>query len=856
MHRFRVILLALLVVAALSPACRGQQTPNNFFSTGAPALGIYNQEYLATYVNRDRLLTTGYNYLVDLKFEEAKKVLTLVAKNTKKPDKLRSEAYTFLGYAEFNTGRTSHARHYLKQALDLDPENTTALFFMANTSFQEGDFEKTKEFLIKAVRIRPQFVAALRMLAETYKDGHNLKESARYYKRIIELLPHSGYYLYQYYRVADMMNDYEEQEKTIRAMIQIEPRFMLSHIRLGETYMKMGKFDKALDEFSHVVASEPNNSTAYEGRAKVYLERQEYDKAHNEALKASRVDPGNTSVKALLAQIKERKAGMGRRIFFITLEVLGVLAIVAALIHFFILHRRKHSILQVIHQFNSSVDAIYDIENLITGILNFYMKLGDSKKGLFMLFNRQNSQLVVKHAVGFDEDSVKSFRLFGGDDITNWMMEHSNYVLTLEDLKRDPAFDSVFPSLRERLGQMKLSFLFPLRDKNQLIGFVAVESLDFASQTPYYQQNLLLPISTTSAQSLSAMTLYESSLIDDTTGLYNKKFFRQSLSAELKRADRYNQPVSLITFDIDNFKRLNDTYGHPQGDVVLKELGAIALGTFRDGIDVGARIGGEEFCVILPATELEKGRIAAQRFQTAIDKHTFSGFPENSREKVTVSIGIAAYPTNTQQEQELIKKSDEALYQAKRTGKNKICLSGMEPGGDEKKESADTGESSVPISPTLLDESELYSRAYFDERYTGELRRAERNFRPCSLLMIKPDGEMSQAEIISTFREIARVLRINLRRGIDVPARFEREVAVVLLPEVDHNRAAQIARRTKTLIDGVAPVINDKKMTFSIGVSNYPSLGRTEESFLDAARQSLAMCRQMGGDRAMIATPI
>ena len=849
-------------VAVLFLLCVGssaaQQTPNNFFARGIPSLGIYSQQFLETYVNRNPQLTKGYNLLVEFKFDKAREVLKVVAGDLKNPAALRSEALAYLGYVNFNTGDIAGSKLPLKQAIDLNPKNAVAQFFLANTFFQEGDFDSTKHYLKEAIRHRPNFVAALRMLAETYKDERNLEESARYYRKIIELLPHSGYYLYQYYKVNKIMGNYPAMEKTIQRMINLEPRLLLNYIRLGETYVEMDKFEKAMEQFNYVIGKDPKNSRAYEGRAKVYLAKKDFENAMEEVMIARRMSPNNAYINSLLLQIRREKAAQDRKILFTAIQIILVIGVIAALIYFYTSHRRKQYIISVIHEFNRSVDDLYDLDSLIIYILNFYMKLGSSRKGIFLLFNRQNNQLVVKEKNGTTDQDDVGFSLFAGDEITNWLTSLKRYVLTREDLERDTRFDEVFPSLKERLKKLHLRYIFPLRDKNQLVGFVALDSFDSRTKGAQYQRDLLIPISTTTAQTLSAMTLYETSISDETTGLYNKRYFRQNLSQELKRADRYNQPVSLVTFDIDNFKRLNDTYGHPQGDVVLKELGDVIRNTFREGIDVGARTGGEEFTCILPATDPDKAKAAAERLRSAVQDKQFPGFPEGSKERVTVSIGVATYPVHVQSGRALIEKSDEALYTAKRSGKNRVCMvDAMEE--SEVLNTPDTGplRRQTPVAPALLDEvSGLYARGYFDERFIGEVKRAERSFRPCSLLMIKPDVSLPHTELVGIFKDVARIMRVNLRRGIDVPARYESDIVIVLLPEVDQNRAAQIARRIKMAIDKSTPLSGNKRVTFSIGVSNYPNLGRTGESFMESARQSLRMCQQMGGDRAMIATPL
>ena len=158
---------------------------------------------------------------------------------------------------------------------------------------------------------------------------------------------------------------------------------------------------------------------------------------------------------------------------------------------------------------------------------------------------------------------------------------------------------------------------------------------------------------------------------DGLTGLYNHRRFQEMLSEEFKRLNRQSSPVSLILTDIDHFKKVNDTYGHPAGDLVLKGVSKIIREAIRD-IDVPARYGGEEFAVILPGTDAEGGRQIAERVRKAVMEASFSS--EGKELKVTISLGIASAPADASRKEELIEKSDQALYHAKHNGRNQTAL--------------------------------------------------------------------------------------------------------------------------------------------------------------------------------------
>ena len=156
---------------------------------------------------------------------------------------------------------------------------------------------------------------------------------------------------------------------------------------------------------------------------------------------------------------------------------------------------------------------------------------------------------------------------------------------------------------------------------------------------------------------------------DSLTNLANLRSFRLSLEDELHRSLRYGEPMSLLMVDLDRFKNINDTYGHPRGDAVLRETARIMLDVMRK-VDVVARYGGEEFMVIMPHTGLDGAVKAAERVRTAIEDNHFEGLPEAG--DITVSIGVATLVEGVETDMDgLIKMVDEALYRAKVNGRNR-----------------------------------------------------------------------------------------------------------------------------------------------------------------------------------------
>jgi diguanylate cyclase (GGDEF)-like protein len=163
-------------------------------------------------------------------------------------------------------------------------------------------------------------------------------------------------------------------------------------------------------------------------------------------------------------------------------------------------------------------------------------------------------------------------------------------------------------------------------------------------------------------------------ITDELTGLNNYRFMLQRLDDEIERARRFGRNLSLLMLDADDFKLFNDTQGHVAGDVALSELANVMRGAVRD-IDVVCRYGGEEFAILLPETDADGAFVAAEKVREAVASHAFSDADGRKTERLTVSIGLATFPVPAADREDLLRQADDALYVAKRTGRNRVRAS-------------------------------------------------------------------------------------------------------------------------------------------------------------------------------------
>jgi diguanylate cyclase (GGDEF)-like protein len=219
--------------------------------------------------------------------------------------------------------------------------------------------------------------------------------------------------------------------------------------------------------------------------------------------------------------------------------------------------------------------------------------------------------------------------------------------------------------------------LVPLMSGETMIGYLSVRDPHDHKVPSIDKVKTLEVFATQAVTALQSARQYEEikrlTFIDSLTPAYNHRFFQEALSKEIHRHSRTKHDLGLAMLDIDNFKKINDTFGHPVGDEILKGLVEVLMQNARDS-DVVARYGGEEFAIIFPDTPSPSARDAANRLRELIERREFP-LPHLERTlHITVSIGVAVYPRDGMSAAELISRADAALYFAKKHGKNQVAM--------------------------------------------------------------------------------------------------------------------------------------------------------------------------------------
>jgi two-component system cell cycle response regulator len=291
----------------------------------------------------------------------------------------------------------------------------------------------------------------------------------------------------------------------------------------------------------------------------------------------------------------------------------------------------------------------------------------------------EQGELVVKASNDLDVDKEIHLDLKKYPEI-NRALETKRPVL-VENIEDDPLMETVRRQIKG-MGFRSI-IVVPMIKKESLIGTFFLRTVS-ASNKPVNQRvfKLCQLVANISASALENAILFEClktgqeffeemSIRDGLTKLYNHRHFHTRLNHEFSRATRYSTPLSLVFFDVDDFKKINDTHGHTNGDIVLKKIGHIISSIARQS-DVGARYGGDEFVLLLPNTSASGAYEMADRLHSAIRSHCFNCLNGGH---VTISVGVATHEHGVPEtSDELIKLADKAMYLAKNDGKDRVSL--------------------------------------------------------------------------------------------------------------------------------------------------------------------------------------
>jgi diguanylate cyclase (GGDEF)-like protein len=229
-----------------------------------------------------------------------------------------------------------------------------------------------------------------------------------------------------------------------------------------------------------------------------------------------------------------------------------------------------------------------------------------------------------------------------------------------------------------KLSKGDLSARVPISSRNDEIGILRNSFNTMAESLQKHTEGLESLVEERTKELRAANARLEKlAITDELTGLYNHRYFQETLRFESLRTDRKGGPLSLLMIDVDYFKKFNDTHGHPAGDKLLRSLAQLYQGQLRS-IDIVARYGGEEFSIVLLDTTKQEAMQVAEKLRASVAATAFPGGETQPGGRLSISIGLATLPQDASNSADLVVIADKALYKAKHTGRNKVCAANEE----------------------------------------------------------------------------------------------------------------------------------------------------------------------------------
>ena len=331
--------------------------------------------------------------------------------------------------------------------------------------------------------------------------------------------------------------------------------------------------------------------------------------------------------------------------------------------------------ISILYNISQAVNFIDDLKRLLQVILSKALVTLEAEKGSLMLYDYTSNSLQVKVVYGLADKRVEEninngliqcSKIKAGEGVAGTVFLEKKAIITNLG-SNDPRFVQ-----KDGLTNTQSLLCVPLIAKGEAIGVINISNKKNNKLFNQKDLEFMTSLSNQAAIAIDNAKLYELATKDGLTKLYIYRHFYTLLENEIRRCSRYKHKMSLLMLDIDNFKRVNDTYGHLVGDQILRELSNEISQTVRK-IDIPARYGGEEFIVILPETTKEDAVIIAERLRNNISKIQVKA-KEDVIISPTTSIGVCQYPMDGEDAKTLINSADTALYHSKNNGKNVVSI--------------------------------------------------------------------------------------------------------------------------------------------------------------------------------------
>jgi diguanylate cyclase (GGDEF)-like protein len=322
--------------------------------------------------------------------------------------------------------------------------------------------------------------------------------------------------------------------------------------------------------------------------------------------------------------------------------------------------------LRLFHDAARALTSALDLPTILRSILEQMERFFHPESWSLLMVDEQKGDLYYALARGVSDDSLQSVRIPFGEGMPGWVALHGEPLIVTDDGS----------AARLSTGEQHSAICLPLRSRERTLGVLLlthVEPQTLTDDTITFLYIVCDYAAIAIENARAVERIQELTITDDCTHLFNARHLAAVLPVEIERARRFNQPLSLIFLDLDNFKQVNDVHGHPSGSRVLAEAAEVIGRTMRS-VDLSFRYGGDEFVVLLPQTPSTSAAAAANRLLIALRARRFLS-PEGLSLRLTASLGVASYPEDADSAAALLECADQRMYTVKNTTRDGIATS-------------------------------------------------------------------------------------------------------------------------------------------------------------------------------------
>lgn len=784
-----------------------------------------------------------------------------------------AESYYQLGLQFQEKNQLSQAITAFQKALKLDPNHeptllTLSLLFLRINALNEAE--------ITAKRVlsqNPNHAVALNNLALVYLQRQNIDIAISIFQKAVtadennpQIRKNLAFILTKVGQHSEAINHYEtllakfpndfeimnllamnyyklknpsQAEKWLKASLKINNKNPETYYSLGIIYLEQGLNKEAGETFGKSLELNPKKPSYLLGSARAFFALKKYKEAKNICEKIVALEPNNPDANKLLLDIAEKSqtSQYQRLIFF---GGTALLALLGALGASYLNSRKKAPVDAITYEeWERNLRSCEESSELASFVLSSFSEFLSLPEGVIYLLNPQRDGLEVASlkstSKGFSPLEIQ------WEQLKDWLKTGQYLPQTLLQARKNSFFSRAFPNAVHMFETVNLRLFIPLVTQQNFYGIVAlggVPKQKFTKLLTIIKQrkiNTLNDMARRVSTAIEISNLYRLSILDENTGIYNKRYFQTCLTEEIKYASLHNQCCSLLMFDLDHFKQLNDTYGHQQGDIVLRELASQLKLYVRDGIDIVARYGGEEFVIILPGIDLDKALETGELIREKVSQYNFLQ-PSKSL-NLTVSVGIATYPDHSTSEWELLKKADMAMYWSKRGGRNKVTTASKdmkdmvykEPIAETRPHKSLGGP--LPIKETSLDRV-LPTFQNFQERMKNEVEKANKEQYELCICIVEIKNYHNLGKSLHIIPQLTGILQ-PLLRIYDLYGLFTERAIMVLLPERQISETIKLMEKFVSLTKEYTYYALKGIPALRIGIASYPHDGKTAEEILE-----------------------